>query len=639
VVLTALAVRAAAQQGAASAVPAMPSESAAASASLSQFSSLTNTQTDVVFGRNLKGPYLLSWKGIRPASETVLRNGLTQLREIDYTFDAEKGTLTFTTPLRADEIARVSYRTDTPTAVPDNAVIVPQQFDLWQSGQNRLSIQTIYQPDTTDSRAAKGAGDTALSALQLVTQTRLLKSSDLTSGLYLNLNGGSLLERSGLRLAEHTRLRAADLTVSYARAGAQFSQGDVPGLKAGKEVMEAAGTVNLNRMAVVGATLRQMTDLPDTTQAPDGGSPPKGTTTREVGTTFALTLPKNGGKVEAGRAITQTVAPDGSAVESTQDSVKVEKTLSKSTVATLSYAATATSPLGQAAGGTYDQATSVEVRTRPVDQVQLDGTFRNGLGTAGAQDTVGMKMEATPLARLRQLKLTTNWEDRFEADGVRRLREALMELPTFGFGRTQLSGGVRQQSAPGQDRLTGLVDAKSQPLRYVQLSGGVRLRDERLADASDPDAVNTYNMKMALAPSNRLRLTGSVTRNPESDDGTIRKVQAHTVGLETAIGSLSLRGQYGIEMGTLDDQQKNTMEVALALRLTPWDTLTTGFQGSSTLDSSLTATVAYLLTYTHRLGQVFDLSLSGSMTQRDVNGAADPNGSELKAEASLGLRF
>jgi hypothetical protein len=250
-----------------------------------------------------------------------------------------------------------------------------------------------------------------------------------------------------------------------------------------------------------------------------------------------------------------------------------------------------------------------------------------------------MKMEATPLARLRQLKLTTNWEDRFQADGVRRLREALMELPTLGLGRTQLSGGVRETSAPGQDRLVGLMDAKSRPLRYVELSGGVRLREERLADAPDPDAVNTYNVKMALAPSGRLRLTGSVTRNPESDNGTIRKVQAHAVGLETEVGSFSLRGQYGVETAYLDDQQKNTMEVALALRFTPWDTLTTGFQGSSTLDGSLTATAAYLLTFTHRLGQIFDLSLSGSMTQRDVNGVADPSGAELKAEASLGLRF
>jgi hypothetical protein len=637
--LAALAVRAAAQQGVSSAVPAIPSESGAASASLSQFNNLTNVQTDVVFGRSLKGPYLLSWKGIRPGSEAVLRNGLTQFRERDYTLDAANGTLTFVTPLRAEEIARVSYRTDTPTAAPNNTVLVPQQFDLWQSGRNRLSIRMISPPDTTDPGAAKGDSATALAALQLVTGTRLLKTSELTSGLYLNLNGGSLLERGGLRLAEHTRLRSADLTVSYSRAGAQFSQGDAAGLKAGKEVMEATGTVNLNRMAVVGATLRQTTDLPDTPQAAEGSSPPKGAITREAGATFALTLPKDGGKVEAGRTVTQTLAADGSAVESTKDSVKVEKTLSKGTVATIGYDATASSPLGQAAGGARDQTTSVEVRTHPVDQVQLSGTFLNGLGASGAQDTVGIKMEATPLARLRQLKLTTNWEDRFQADGVRRLREALMELPTLGFGRTQFSGGVRQTNAPGQDRLVGLVDAKSRPLRYVEVSGGVRLRNGTAADAPDPDAVNTYNVKMALAPSGRLHLTGSVTRNPESGDGTIRKVQAHTVGLETEVGSLSLRGQYGVETAYLADQQQNTMEFALALRLTPWDTLTTGFQGTSALAGSLTATSAYLLTFTHRLGQVFDLSLSGSMTQRDGNGAADPNGAELKAEASLGLRF
>src|SRR5438046_763164 len=35
-------------------------------ASFSRFDSDSGMQSDVIFGRNLKGPYLLSWKGIRP---------------------------------------------------------------------------------------------------------------------------------------------------------------------------------------------------------------------------------------------------------------------------------------------------------------------------------------------------------------------------------------------------------------------------------------------------------------------------------------------------------------------------------------------------------------------------------------------
>ena len=70
VLLTSAVVPVSAQERGPLPLPAVFSGSGA-SPSLSQFNNLNNQQTDVIFGRNAKGPYLLSWKGFRSGTETV----------------------------------------------------------------------------------------------------------------------------------------------------------------------------------------------------------------------------------------------------------------------------------------------------------------------------------------------------------------------------------------------------------------------------------------------------------------------------------------------------------------------------------------------------------------------------------------
>ncbi len=618
-----------------------------ATATLSTLSRADGAASDIVFGRNVRGPYLLSWKGLRAGSESVVRDGVALARDADYTLDADTGVVAFALPLRPDQIARVSYRCDTPDARPNtSAQSLPLQWNMWERGQNRLTFRTLLQP-SSGSEKDKTA-QTPLSSLQFAGGMRIARNADLSSGLFLNLGGGDWLERSGLKLREQTRFRQGELAFSYRRAGAQFAQSDADDLKTGREIIEALGALKPLRGLSVATTLRQTTELLDTSKSGDAQSKSaRGDTTREAGSVLTLALPTDGGKLEAGRTITTIAAGDGSAQTRTQDSAKIEGTVTRGTQIGVGYESLAgvsapakSGDAGAERTATYEQKTSVEVKHRPSEQLALTGAFGSSLSSSGAQDTTGLKVEALPFARIRKLKLTAGWEDTFRADGARRSRQALIELPPLPFGKTTLSGGVQEMSAPGVDRVTRLVNAASRPFRYLEVSGGVRLRDSALPTAApDPDAVNTYNVKMALATSNRLRLTGKMARNPEGDDGAVRKVQAHALGLETDLGFVSLSGQYGVEDDYLKSRLLNTMELNLSLRLTHWDTLTTGFQGRSTLDQGTDATNTYLMTFTHKLGSAFDLSLSGSMTQRAANGLAAADGPDYKAEAKVGVKF
>ncbi|HZP82005.1 MAG TPA: hypothetical protein VFB21_10230 [Chthonomonadaceae bacterium] len=592
-------------------------------------------QSDVIFGRNSPGPYPLTWKGIRAGSEEVWRDGVHLRRDDDYTLDAAAGTLAFTTPLRGDQIVRVTYRYDTPDAAPNKtAILMPLQLDLWRQGKNRLSFGTQYRLDKNGQEDKAGS----FSALQFVGGARLLPGSELSSGLFLDVGNGDLLSRSGLRLAEQTKLRYANFGVSYTRAGAQFAQGSVSGLKAGNEILEANGQLTLMPNLTLSALMRQTTELlPPTASAPAAD----GVTTREFTQSLDFALPKDGGKLQAARTQTVIAPPDSDSVTRTTDTVSLERALAKGTLATARYEALTTTPDGEdKSGASYEQKTSFGLTSRPLDRLSLTGTFQNRIGTPGAEDKVGLRVETNPFARLRDLKFAFGWNDTFDPDGVRRSREALVTLPTFGFAAAKLSGGVRTTSAPGQEQLVGLVDGALRPLRYLEVSGGARLRSGTALTTPAPvDAVDTYNVKLALAPWKRLRLTGSLAVNPENSDGTIKPLESQKVGVETELGIWQLRGQYGIEEEYLATRRLNTLELALGLRLSRFDTLTTGYKSSAIFDTGLSAAREYTLSYARRLGAAFDLLLGSTVTLYDSENGTQWDKTDVKAEAKLNIRF
>jgi hypothetical protein len=607
---------------------------------LSHFDNHSSNQCDVIFGRNDKGPYSLTWKGILPGSESVLRDGEPLHREADYTIDNAAGTLSLTVPLRPNQILRVTYNVNTVDVAQNKKnVSVPLRWDLWQLGKNHLTLQSVYDPNTP----VNNNGIPALfSTLQFGGGMRLLPFSNLSTSLMVDLRGGDWLGRSGMRFGEHTHLRFADLALSYARAGALYALEDTSGFTKGREIMEALGALTPFSGLHIGATLRQTTELPDTGKP---GQSSGGSTTRELGGSLALTFPKNRGKVEAARSQVVTTDPKGEGILRQTDTVKVERTLLKSTQVGVTYEALAADSIKSVSSdskdqGTYAQKTTVDLKSRPNEQVTLAATFRNALGGADSGDTEKLHLEIVPIAHWKRLKLTTNWEDRFQDSGATRSREALIELPPLPIGKTQLSGGVRQFSAPGKELLVGLIDARSQPLRYVDIAGTARLRDGYLnSNTPDTDQVNTYRIKMSLTPLKQLQLTGLLVHNPESDDGMVKRTLSRAFGLESEWGFIKFHGQVGVDEEYLKARLSNTMELGMDVRLTKSDTISTAFQGTSVLDKDKMGTSIYRLGYTRKLATGVDLTLSGIMTRYSLNGADNPDKQELKGEARVGLKF
>ena len=97
--------------------------------------------SDAMRGRNTVGPYSLTWKQIETRSEIVLRGERWLTRERDYWLNESEGQIRFATPVRPDEIVRVSYRINPNRAQRNTTPDVPLQTELARRGPMALSLQ------------------------------------------------------------------------------------------------------------------------------------------------------------------------------------------------------------------------------------------------------------------------------------------------------------------------------------------------------------------------------------------------------------------------------------------------------------------------------------------------------------------
>ncbi|MDW8105369.1 MAG: hypothetical protein RMK92_10200, partial [Armatimonadota bacterium] len=114
-------------------------------AALSSGDSSLLSYTDVFLGRNVRGPYLLSWKGVRARSERVEVDGRTLRRDEEYTIDYAAGTLVFVQPLRQGSMARVIYEIDGRTAQRNPRTLqLPLDMELLRAARGRLALTGTY---------------------------------------------------------------------------------------------------------------------------------------------------------------------------------------------------------------------------------------------------------------------------------------------------------------------------------------------------------------------------------------------------------------------------------------------------------------------------------------------------------------
>jgi hypothetical protein len=582
--------------------------------------------TDIFLGRNVVGPYLLSWKGIEPESETISRGAKRLVRGVDYQLDLKTGALTFSSPLKMREIARVDYRITPGKAIANaSAPPLPIQFGLFQRGGSALTFNALYRPDTVAPLDSKSGGTGAIrSGLMLLGfngNFQMGRDSSLAGQLLLDGSGGNLFERSAVQFREQSKYRYGQFTASYTRAGAEFKASQETGINAGREIIEASGSLNAVRGIQATASFMQTTDLPI-----EG----KG----QVVTVLGMRVNGRLGaatRVQYSRTETETTVPDGFASTRWLNRFQLDQAVNRATLATALFESNV---LQTEDSHTILQTSSLSVRSQVSDRVSVSGSYQNRLSASGAEDTASLRLEATPTQTLR---ISAQSADRYTLKGTRRTRGALLEYTPFPL--LSVSSGLEYRADSGNEDITRSFFASARPLPTLEVAGGLRQRESLHRGVPDPNAPDSYDVRLTWGLNrNRIRLTGAYANDPEDDKGAIMRLHRQSIGLQSTLGNIELGGGYSLEEEYLTARTSEILDLRLGWRFGRATSLNASYRSAWTREQNLMGSDTYSLIFAHRIGSLFDLMFSGSMTNYLKNGLLLPN-QEYRAEARLGIRF
>lgn len=582
----------------------------------------TRQVTDVFVGRNVVGPYVLSWRGIEAGSESVSRSGQPQRTGTDYRLDPKTGALTFTFPIKSQQIVRVDYRYVPGKALANGAgMLAPMQFNLFEQGNGALSFNALFRPGIAAGPTANGTIPAGMMLLGFNGNARLTSQSTLTSKLFLDANGGSILARSGLQVLEKSKTSFGQFTAGFTRGGSGYKAAEETGIAAARQALEAQASLNPIHGIAASASFNQTSELP---------AQGKGTTVTTFGQKLITSLGATT-KLLVSRTDATTDSPDATSITRTTDHFQLDQQLGKTTRASAVLDHVATDAGDSKA---VLQTSGLSVRTQPVDQVTLSGTFLNRIGATGAEDTSNLRIEAVPT---QEVKLSALMGERYNQTSARHQREATLEyspLKTLSF-----SGIMKTTSEAGSGSVMKGLSATAKPIQFVEVGGGFRLRDAFTKGIPDPDVPDSYDVKLSIGlPKNLLKLTGGYAANPEDDRGTIARAYKGQLAVQSSLGQFDLAGGYQRQEEYLTAKVASIMDLKLGWRITRATRIVTAYKATQTQDQGLLLADTYSLGLTHRVGSLFDLSLSGAMTQQQRDGLLLPN-PDYRADLKLGLKF
>ncbi len=640
-----------------------------------------NSVDDVVVGRNIKGPYTLTWTDIDPASVTVIFNGRTLKKGENYNIDTAKGMISFTSVVLNDAIVRVCYNI-IPGKSKQNAgkVNVPVTLNVFQRQDASLQVTGLYaQDDPKNPNATKtvvGLGgekkwaQSSISSQFFVSQRNDDKSNGQT---------GSAWDKSAFRIGTLTDTGRLKFSGSMVHAGGEFQGGKETGLGSGKDTTSLAMDYSAGKRVQFSAGMQRTED----TAGKDKGN--QSTVLQQT----MVASPTDSTTVALTHSTTETSTASGSGTTVDSSGVKVDQGFGGNTKATVSF-----ENANIASGEKTDQVqtTQAHISTAPVKQVsvdvnvvQKDSAQQGKLSqqnvstvikpieqvavtaahsiteTADSEKTAtNVNLTATPLKNTELVGSvalrTDNQNQQFQRDlrvvtkpvefakftagfsqrGINEdddvTKSAAVELSPLS--NLQISAGYTYAESGAQIMTIRDYAATTKPWGFFSISGSVRDRE-----VVNDSALDSKSMQVALSPLNLFTLTGGYQSNPEDKKGQIQTYNATNVGMQMRLGSVGVSTGYSSKDEYMVRRMSDERRIGFDVPMFRNGKLITGVKIARMLDGSEYSTRTYSLGFSHSVGQAFSLSLTGYYTNYMHNNVSMPEKDEYSAEASLGLKF
>jgi hypothetical protein len=632
--------------------------------------------TDVIVGRNMRGPYSLSWTNFSADDISVVINGRSLKKGSDYNIDVAKGLVSFNSVLVNDAIVRVSYRT-----VPGKSQrassggSIPVTLSLHNSSAGNLKMMGLYaQSDPKNPTAGKSViglgGDRAwrsgkIDSMFLISQDEASKDT------------ASMWERAAMKFGGDTSIGKLKLTGSYLHSGQSFSGGKEYGTDVGKDQMSFAASFAAAKNLQTSASFRSSEDTV---------GEKKGVRT-VVNEQNVVYTPGKSTKVSLMRSDTELTSKDGakdniqtsglqltsnafkrttlrtSLTQKDSDSAGAErgfstgmtakpsdridfdidyatlenKTVGHQTSTAIKVAAKPNKQLAVQAGYSGQDSTvkgdltktNIAIQATPRANLQIKGTMTDTTENENQQYTRDISLTSTPL---QYASLTAMYSQK----GVNDLDDVIKgaELKLTPSKRTNLMAGYKYTETGPSVLTVQDFGADTKPWDFLHFAGNYRRRDLRSSSIAD----SSY-LSLELSPSKLFALTGSYQSNPEDKKGNIQYFNSASLGFKTSIGSVGLetafaqKDQYAID--TFTDERS----LGIAMPMFGRGKLTTGCKLSRTMGVASLESRRYQLGYSHSIGSDFSLALNNYYTQYLQNKMHQPERNEISTELSLGARF
>ncbi|MHB1458821.1 MAG: hypothetical protein ACYC0V_18070 [Armatimonadota bacterium] len=178
------------------------------------------------------------------------------------------------------------------------------------------------------------------------------------------------------------------------------------------------------------------------------------------------------------------------------------------------------------------------------------------------------------------------------------------------------------------------ANAAYKPIRLIQMVGLYKTRN--YAGLDDLDSVN---LSLTLDTGRLMKFIGSYVENPEDAKGVIKKINSQTIGVNSDLGIVKLKGAFTLNDEYLVGKTSDRTEVGADVQVARNSLLNTGYSVDRQDDGTLLATSIYSLGFTHSAGNNLSLYLGGKMTTYERDRAFIENLTDYQAEAKLGLKF
>lgn len=602
--------------------------------------------TDILAAQDKPGVYTLTWRKLPPliVSKPTVWVGEKRLPDDAYTWDAEKGTITFTDPLKTGMMARVAYRYDAKlsehNASPASA---PVTVPLLREGGTQLQLSAL--PAGTFAGAG---GDPTLVWKLGVAPVRAFGGSLHTSAMFApgasagNGNASGAWDRSNVSLGYTLGSDKNGISADWSRGGRAFAPavgkafgqsgaagetrsllaryGIAPWLRAEWRqdstallAANAGNTATQKASVLLGGIANLPTlNLTRTEEAKRGGN--------------GVTDAKTTDRVELGAKLGAQTALAGSA--QTVGDVVGGKPGDKQTDLSVSL---------QAQNKTNTQKAAVAL---------TETTTVRANGSDSDRTAVTLQVQASPAITLsagqKTEETTTPGKggDKTVATGQTDAQAKFALAPG-----ASLSGGVSVRSVnDGAANTSGTlqgtsVSAKIGEGKAVEMSQSVV---SRAGSMPGVNTVDTVESRLSLRPAPGWTLSGALLNNPEKD-GQVAEGRREEMGLAAKIGDFQFGGNYALSAAPSQrGVQTGELSLTLAMRLDRYTKVSGQFKDALAYGiTEQTAGIArglrtYSLGLTRDLGAAFNFSLGGGMTSDKTPGGAPE---DYHAEAKVGAKF